>query len=109
MAASEYLSQKSEPDHKDPLRASFYTGIAYIVAVILLVFPYFVLNNYYYALALTLMLAVLIILLFSQFVAVVKNMSFKKFFLEMVLISLGVASISFFVGWLARKLFNVEV
>lgn len=109
MAASEYLSQKSEPDHKDPLRASFYTGVAYIFAVILLVCPYFVFINYYLALAVTLILAVLIILMFSQFVAVVKNMSFKKFFWEMVLISLGVAAISFFVGWLARKLFNVEV
>lgn len=109
MAASEYLSQKSEPDHKDPLRASFYTGVAYIFAVILLVCPYFIFNNYYLALAVTLILAVLIILMFSQFVAVVKNMSFKKFFWEMVLISLGVAAISFFVGWLARKLFNVEV
>ncbi len=109
MAASEYLSQKSEPDHKDPLRASFYTGIAYIFAVILLVCPYFIFSNYYLALGVTLILAVLIILMFSQFVAVVKNMSFKKFFWEMVLISLGVAAISFFVGWLARKLFNVEV
>lgn len=108
MAASEYLSQKSESDSKDPLRASFYTGIAYILAVILLVLPYFILVNYYFALTATLGIAILIILVFAQFVAVVKDMSFKKFFLEMVLISLGVAAISFFIGWLARTLLNIE-
>jgi len=107
MAASEYLSQKSEKEGKDPLRASFYTGIAYIVAVILLVMPYFLLTNYYTALGFTLIIAILIILAFAQFVSVVKGISFKKFFWEMVLISLGVATISFFVGWAARSVLHV--
>jgi len=107
MAASEYLSQKSEKESKDPLRASFYTGIAYIVAVILLVMPYFLLANYFTALGLTLSFAVLIILVFAQFVSVVKGMSFKKFFWEMVLISLGVAAISFLIGWAARMVLHI--
>lgn len=107
MAASEYLSQKSEKESKDPLRASFYTGIAYVMAVILLVMPYFLLTNYYPALGLTLIIAILIILVFARFVSVVKGISFKKFFWEMVLISLGVATISFFVGWAARSALHV--
>jgi VIT1/CCC1 family predicted Fe2+/Mn2+ transporter len=107
MAASEYLSQKSEKESKDPLQASFYTGIAYVMAVILLVMPYFLLTNYYLALGLTLIMAILIILIFAQFVSVVKGISFKKFFREMVLISLGVATISFLVGWTARRILNV--
>ncbi|MFZ0389129.1 MAG: VIT1/CCC1 transporter family protein [Calditrichia bacterium] len=109
MAASEYLSQKSEPDEKDPLRAAFYTGLAYIGAVVLLVIPFFLLQNYYLALALTLFIAVLIILLFSQFVSVVKDIGFAKFFWEMILISFGVAAISFFIGWIARLIFKVEL
>ena len=108
MSASEYLSQKSEPDVKDPIKASFYTGIAYIVAVILLVLPYFLLTNYYFALLITLLIAVIIILVFAQFVSVVKDMSFKKFFWEMVFISLGVAAISFVIGWAARSLLNIR-
>lgn len=108
MSASEYLSQKSEEEGKDPLRAAFYTGFAYIIAVTLLVMPYFILNDYFIALATTLLIAILIILLFSQFVAVVKNMSFKKFFLEMVSISLGVAAVSFIIGWIARILLKVD-
>jgi VIT1/CCC1 family predicted Fe2+/Mn2+ transporter len=107
MAASEYLSQKSEKESKDPLRAAFYTGITYVLAVILLVMPYFLLANYYIALLITLLVALLIILVFAQFVSVVKGMSFKKFFWEMVLISLGVAAISFFIGWAARGILPV--
>jgi VIT1/CCC1 family predicted Fe2+/Mn2+ transporter len=108
MSASEYLSQKSESDGKDPIRAAFYTGSAYLLAVILLVLPYFILENYFMALAVTLVIAIIIVLIFSQFVSVVKDISFRKFFLEMVLISLGVATISFFIGWLARELLNID-
>jgi VIT1/CCC1 family predicted Fe2+/Mn2+ transporter len=108
MAASEYLAKKSEAESKDPLRASFYTGITYLVAVLLLVFPYFVISNYYLALATTLSIAILIILVFSHFVSVVKDISFKKFFWEMVFISLGVATISFLIGWLARTVMGVD-
>jgi VIT1/CCC1 family predicted Fe2+/Mn2+ transporter len=107
MAASEYLSQKSEKESTDPWRASFYTGVAYVLAVFLLVLPYFLLTNYYTALVCTLITAILIILIFAKFVSVVKTISFKKFFWEMVLISLGVATISFLVGWAARSILHV--
>ncbi len=108
MAASEYLSQKSEEEHKDPVKAAFYTGMTYIFAVILLVFPFFAFPNYYFALVLTLIIAIFIILIFSRFVAVVKDISFRKFFWEMVFISMGVALISFIIGWVARILLNVQ-
>jgi VIT1/CCC1 family predicted Fe2+/Mn2+ transporter len=108
MSASEYLSQKSEEKAKDPLKAAFYTGFAYIIAVALLVMPYFILSDYFIALAATLLIAILIILVFSQFVAVVKDRSFKKLFLEMVCISLGIAAVSFIIGWIAQILLKVD-
>ena len=37
MAASEYLSTRTEETHKEPVRAAIYTGIAYIITVTLLV------------------------------------------------------------------------
>jgi VIT1/CCC1 family predicted Fe2+/Mn2+ transporter len=40
MAASEYLSTRSEKTDKHPVRAAVYTGIAYISTVTLLVLPY---------------------------------------------------------------------
>ncbi len=45
MAASEYLSTRSEETSKHPVRAAIYTGIAYIVTVTLLVLPYLLFEN----------------------------------------------------------------
>ncbi len=109
MAASEYLSQKSETSDKSPVRAALYTGSTYIVAVALLVLPFFLVNSYYLAIGITLLLVLLIIWLFSYFVSVVREISFRHFFLEMAGISLGVALISFGIGWIARLLFHVDV
>ncbi len=49
MAASEYLSTKAEGMGKDPLKAALYTGIAYILTVLLLIAPYLLFANYYLA------------------------------------------------------------
>jgi VIT1/CCC1 family predicted Fe2+/Mn2+ transporter len=108
MSTSEYLSKKSEKS-KSPLRASFYTGIVYFLTVLLLVTPYFLLNNYYMALGATVIAVVSVVLFFTFFLSVVKELSFKRLFLEMLFISLGVAAISFIIGWAARAIFNVEI
>lgn len=41
MGASEFLSTSEEDQDKSPLKASFYTGIAYLFTVMLLVLPFF--------------------------------------------------------------------
>ncbi len=110
MSASEYLSQKSEGDkEKDPLKASIYTGIAYILAVIVLVWPFFVFGHYILALIFSLAGAVGIIYLFTFFMAVVKDEDFRNAFTEMLAISMGVAFISFLVGIAARKWLGIEI
>ena len=108
MASSEYLAKKSEGE-KSPFKASFYTGIAYIFTVLFLVFPYFILSSYYFALLATIFNAFLVILLFTFFVSVVKNLIFHKLLMEMMGISLGIAAISFAIGWIVRIVFNVEI
>ncbi len=108
MASSEYLSKKSEGE-QSPIIASFYTGIAYIFTVLLLVGPFFFFNHYLVALGNTILFVILIIWFFSFFVSVVKDFDFKRTFLEMIFISLGVAAISFLIGLLARKLLGIDV
>ncbi len=108
MASSEYLSKKSEGEEK-PAKASFYTGMAYIFTVLFLVFPYFILQNYFFALLATIFDAFLIILLFTFFVSVIKDKNFPKLFLEMMGISLGIAAISFAIGLLVRATLGIEV
>jgi len=109
MASSEYLSKKSESKEKNPLKASFYTGIAYILTVIALVFPYFIFKNPYMALGLTLIDALLVIIIFTYFIAVTKEQSFKKRFSEMALLSFGVAAISFLIGLALRFFLGIDV
>ena len=108
MAASEYLSQKSEKG-KSPLKASLYTGTVYFLTVLLLVVPYYLLDDYFRALGVTFIVVVSVVLFFTFFLSVVKEMSFRRLFLEMLFISLGVAAVSFVIGWAARTLFNVQV
>ncbi len=109
MAASEYLSQKSEAGGKNPLKAAIYTGIAYIVTVTLMVLPYFLISQYYLALTATIAVVIGVIFVFTFYISVVKGHSFKSLFLEMLAISLGVAIISFMIGMLVRVTLGVDV
>jgi len=109
MSASEYLSQKSEKGGKSPVKASLYTGIAYVLTVLLLVVPFFLFGNYYLALGVTVLNAVMVVLVFSFFVSVVKELSFRKMFLQILAISLGVAAVSFVVGWIANQILHAEI
>ncbi|MCZ7553967.1 MAG: rubrerythrin family protein [Anaerolineae bacterium UTCFX2] len=109
MAASEYLSTRSEESHKDPVKAAFYTGIAYILTVIVLILPYLLISNYYLALVATLIFAIIIIAFFNYYISVVKNEPFRKRFLEMAGISLGVAGLSFIIGYLFKLIIGVDL
>lgn len=108
MAASEYLSRRSER-MGNPLRGALYTGVAYVMTVALLVSPFMTSLDPYMALASMLGIAVTIIGIFSFFVSVVKDQPFARIFLEMLAISFGVALVSFAVGWIVRAAFGVEV
>jgi VIT1/CCC1 family predicted Fe2+/Mn2+ transporter len=109
MAASEYLSTKQEEVERDPLKASIYTGLAYVGVVILLVSPYFIFRNVFFCLSLVIINAVLIVLIFTFYISVAKTLKFKKRFLEMVGISIGIAAINFIIGLIIRETFGIEV
>ena len=109
MGASEYLSNKSEGKNSEALPSALYTGFAYIITVFILILPYLVLENYFICLAVTLALAILIILFFNYYISVAKDMNFKKRFLEMAILSLGVAALTFGISYFIRLFFGVDV
>ncbi len=109
MAASEYLSTKHEETDKTPLKACVYTGITYIGTVIFLIMPYLLFKNIFLCLSITVTNALLLILIFTFYTSVAKGLKFRKRFLEMAGISLGIAIINFFIGFAIRKVFGVEV
>jgi len=109
MAASEYLSTKSEETGRHPVKASVYTGAAYMATVFLLVLPFFILSHYMAALGLTLLSGLLVIVVFSYYTSVAKDLPFWSRFFEMAAISLGVATLSFGIGYLVRHFMGIEM
>ena len=103
MMASEYLSQRADKN-PNAFKASTYTGLAYIFTVIVLVSSYFIFSSPYVALVVMLMLGISIIAIFNYFLAITKDENFKNRFLEMTIISLSVAIISFLIGYLLNAI-----
>jgi len=100
MAASEYLSTSAEKDtERNPGKSALYTGVAYIITVALLILPYLIISDYFVALGVMLLIGVMIIALFNYYSSVVNDEPFLIRFLRMTGISLGVATISFVIGY----------
>jgi VIT1/CCC1 family predicted Fe2+/Mn2+ transporter len=107
MGASEYLSSKADNDPR-AAKSALYTGTAYIVTVALLILPFLLLPDKFIALASPRTVAVLIILLFTYDRATARDLNFKRRFTEMALISLGVAALSFGVGYVLKNALGVD-
>ncbi len=107
MAASDYLSSKAEGDER-AAKSAVYTGVAYLITVILLILPFLFLASKIVSLIITLSTAVVIIFLFNYYLAVAKDLDFKRRFLEMTVISLGVAAFSFFIGFVLKQVLGVD-
>jgi len=108
MAASSYMQAKHEVG-KDPRKAGLYTGISYIVVVIILVAPFLLMNNVFAAIGVMLALVLGIITALSFYASVLFDFDFKSHLGQMVLFSLGVAVIAFGIGYSFRSLSGVEV
>ena len=93
MAASEFLATKEENSERSPIKAAIFTGIAYMLTVMLLVTPYLLLDDtsaimlglepHIQALCITLIIGLLIIALFNFYVSIAQDHSFKQRFTEM--------------------------
>lgn len=110
MASSEFLSAKSE-GRTDALKSCTYTGIAYLITVVLLIAPYLILPSSKYMMALIIMLLIVVLIIagFTYYTSVAQDQPFKSRFLEMAGISISVAVISFVVGILAKRFLGVDL
>ena len=110
MASSEFLAARSE-GRDDALKSCTYTGVAYLITVVLLIAPYLIFGNSQYLLALICMMLIVVLIIagFTYYTSVAQDQPFTSRFLEMAIISIGVAVISFFVGVLAKKFLGVDI
>ncbi|HPE70198.1 MAG TPA: VIT1/CCC1 transporter family protein [Thermotogota bacterium] len=110
MAASEYLSTKAENNPGvSAKKASLYTGVAYVFTVLLLISPYLLISNFLLALFVTIGIGLAIIALFNFYLSVATDQVFRKRFFEMAAISVGVAMVSFLIGFLVKKFLGLEL
>ncbi|DAC62852.1 TPA: rubrerythrin family protein [Candidatus Thalassarchaeaceae archaeon] len=117
MAASEFLATKEENSERSPIKAAIFTGIAYMLTVMLLVTPYLLLDDtsaimlglepHIQALCITLIIGLLIIALFNFYVSIAQDHSFKQRFTEMTSILIVVTGISFAIGLILREWFGI--
>ncbi|PXY77912.1 MAG: rubrerythrin family protein [Methanobacteriota archaeon] len=108
MGASEYLSTRSEKKDTNPLTAAFFTWIAYLLTVFMLVAPYLIispetppvygLEPHVLALVCTLIIGIVVIASFNFYVSVVEEVSFLHRFAEMAGLLFVVSLISFGIG-----------
>ncbi len=110
MASSEFLAAKSE-GRTDAFKSCCYTGVAYLITVALLILPYLMFNTGSYMAALFTMLVIVILIIagFTYYTSVAQGEKFKPRFLEMSVISITVAVVSFFVGILAKHFLGVDL
>lgn len=110
MTASSYLSAKSEQD-PNAIKSCAYTGIMYLITVVLLVAPYLLMpvDNFVAALVVMMITVALIILAFNYYISVAKSLNFKERFMEMLIISGSVAVLSFVVGLVVKAWLGIDI
>jgi VIT1/CCC1 family predicted Fe2+/Mn2+ transporter len=109
MASSEYLEKQSESNAPNPVNAAAYTGGSYLITSIILVAPYLLLTNYLISLVVMLLLAFVIIFFFSFYSTFLFDQKFRSRFPQMLLMSFGVAFVSFLIGSALRIVLHVNM
>ena len=105
------LLRLSQEEHAHYEIWKSYTGIAYLLTVIALITPYLIFPGTQFIPALLCMLLVVILIIagFTYYTSVAQDEPFKSRFLEMAIISISVAVMSFVVGILAKKFLGVDL
>jgi vacuolar iron transporter family protein len=110
MAGSAYLEAKENEDTAISSKMyALYTGGSYIFTTILLVLPFFIFSSMYTGLFMMFLAAFATIISFNFYVSVAKNQSFVKRSTQMLVITFGVALISFIIGYVVKHYFGIEI
>lgn len=110
MAGSGYLSAR-EDKSKNAVKSTIIIGLSYFITVVFLIFPYLIFpaGAYLWALAVTVLIALMIIAGFNFYISVAKDRPFGKGFWSMAGISIGVAVISFAVGYVVKHVLGISL
>lgn len=108
MASSAYMQAQYEPG-KNAKKAAFYTGSAYFIIVLLLVLPFLITSSIILSLGLLLGVVLIVITSLSFYTSIIFERNFKHQCLQMILFTMGVATITFLIGLALRSVLGIEV
>ncbi len=110
MAGSSYLEAKENPDEEiAPLVYAAYTGVSYIGTTFFLVLPFFIFSSISVSLISMFVAAFIAIVLYNFYISVAKEQSFLRRTAQMLLITFGVALISFTIGYGVHHYLGIEI
>ncbi len=107
MASASYLQAKQDLE-KSPFISAAATGISYLCSVICLALPYFLIRTMFVAFATSTSVGILLIAGFTFYGAIVFDRKFWNEFGEAVMLMLGTAVATFFVGTIVGKIFHLN-
>ncbi len=108
MAAANYQAQRADNNPCAGM-AAFYTGVMYVATSAMLIFPFTIIPNRFWALAIMALFAVLIIFGFNCAMGYATRQPFMKRFIEMLTICMGVSVASFAIGLAAKYFMGVTI
>ncbi|MBI2484424.1 VIT1/CCC1 transporter family protein [Candidatus Uhrbacteria bacterium] len=106
MSASAYLQARYDRN-RDPATAALYTGSTYLVVVVLLVAPFFLVAHASLALICFAIVVAIIILITSFYASVMLERRFTAVVCEMAFLSIGVALLSFVLVSALKSVLNL--
>ena len=109
MTASEFLAKEAENRQNNSYFAAFCTGAAYLITTAILLLPFFVFPKPLTALLFSFIFAALIIIAFTYKGSKIRHSSFMRNCLQMLIITFSVSALSFFISWLAKTWWGIDV
>ncbi|MCJ7648301.1 MAG: VIT1/CCC1 family protein [Candidatus Lokiarchaeota archaeon] len=94
-------------ENKEAIKKSVFEGSIYLVTVFFLIIPFFFTQNAFLAMGISAFNSFLIIIFFTYYVSIVKELPLKKMFSITVLITLGIGTLSFIIGWIVKTVLNL--
>ncbi len=107
MASAAYLQSKQETG-KPSAPAAISTGVAYIIAVVLLALPYFITDNMPYAFGASIIVAIFLVAGFTFYGAVLNDTKFSRDFFQAVALTIGTAIATYFFGLFIGQFFGIQ-
>ncbi|MEM0490296.1 MAG: ferritin family protein [Ignisphaera sp.] len=108
MGIASYSQAKHEA-HKNPKLSALYTSIAYLIVVILLALPYFVIKSMIFAFMAMVIIAIVVVAYMTFYTTVLHNRNYLREFIETTTMILGVSLLLYILGSILGKLIGIEI